>query len=192
MYNPILCATAGSMDLSIIKIPVITCSCWVIRWVIRRATSAFQIADSISEPVRLVRTLTQSKHRREISAYTWMCHGQRATTEWLHNIGKEETPWCHCRQGQEQEREQPGRHIVEEYPKLTELRREVKKDEKEMVEWRTRHSRGERREKGDVGLEEEREKLEGERVEKLESFFDAVFPLLSDSKSFDATNFLQV
>ena len=59
-----------------------------------------------------------------------MCHGQRAR---LHKIGKEETPWYHCRQGQEQEREQSGRYIVEECPELTALRREVEKDEKDEI-----------------------------------------------------------
>ena len=51
------------------------------------------------------------------------------------------------------------------------------------------NSRHKRREKGDVRVEKEQERLERERVEKLENFFDVVFSLLQDSESFDATNF---
>ena len=57
---------------------------------------------------------------------------------------------------------------MEEYAKLTEARREA---EKELVEWWTRHSRDRKRGKGDVGVEYEREKEEGE---KMENFFCSV------------------
>ena len=47
---------------------------------------------------------------------------------WLHKVGKEDTPGCHC----QSQMEQSGKHIVEEYVKLTELklRREVEKEQK--------------------------------------------------------------
>ena len=56
----------------------------------------------------------------------------------------------------------------------------------------TRHSRSRKKEpeKGDVGVEKEREKVEGEKAEKLASFFGAIYEFLSDFKNFDATKFL--
>ena len=50
-----------------------------------------------------------------------------------------------------------------------------------MGEWRTRHSRDKKKEKGDVGAEVVREKEEGE---KLESFFCTAHELLTDSAKF--------
>ena len=46
-----------------------------------------------------------------------------------------------------------------------------------MVEWWTRHSRSRRRRKGNVGVENEKEKQEGERMER---FFYVVYEFLSD------------
>ena len=60
-------------------------------------------------------------------------------------LAEEDTPGCHCSQT-----DQSARHTVEECVKLTELGREVEKDE--MVEWWTRHSRIERERKGIRGL----------------------------------------
>ena len=53
--------------------------------------------------------------------------------------------------------------------KLTEVRKEVEKDE--MEEWQTRHLRNRKKEKGDVRVERGREKEEGEKEEKLASLF---------------------
>ena len=73
---------------------------------------------------------------------------------------------------------------MEECVELTELRREVEKEE--MVEW-TRHSRNRKRKKGDVGVENEKQKQEGE---KMERFSNAGYEFLTDFNSSDATNFL--
>ena len=47
-------------------------------------------------------------------------------------------------------------------PRVTALRREVEE------EWRMCHLRNRKKEKGDIGVEKEREKEEGEKLEKLE------------------------
>ena len=128
---------------------------------------------------------TEVAPQGNISLYM-ACHGKGPQQKWLHKMGKEEALWCHCLQGQ-----QSRRHIVEECPKLTELKRELEKGEDEMVEWRTRHSpSGKQRDKGEMGVEKEKEKLEGERMEKMELLFGAVHSLLSDFERFDVTNFL--
>ena len=77
---------------------------------------------------------------------------------------KLDSPGCHC-----QQEEQSGRHIVEGCPRLAELKRGV--DELELAEWHTRHAGNRRKRKGDVGVEEEKEKVEGEKREKLADFF---------------------
>ena len=98
-------------------------------------------------------------HRRAISAYAWCVMEKGPQRRWLHRIGKEKTPGCHCHQQQKQS----GRHIVEECPELIALRREVEE------EWWMCHLRlNRKKEKGDIGVEKEREKEEGEKLEKLE------------------------
>ena len=93
----------------------------------------------------------------------------------FHRIGKEETPECHCQEEQSGivlyllpvlKSSQGGTsHVVETYSKLAETRGGV---EDEMEEWQTRHLRNRKREKGNVRVEKEREKQEGDR---MESFF---------------------
>ena len=50
------------------------------------------------------------------------------------------------------------------------------------------HLRNRKKEKGDVGVEKEREKKEGEKLEKLEVFFSTVYDFLSDFENFDITS----
>ena len=51
------------------------------------------------------------------------------------------------------------------------------------------HLRNRKKEKGDIGVEKEREKEEGEKLEKLEAFFGALYNFLSDSENFDAMSY---
>ena len=44
----------------------------------------------------------------------------------------------------------------------------------ELEDWEMRFLRSRKKEKGDVGVEKEREKEEGEKVEKLASFFGEI------------------
>ena len=71
-------------------------------------------------------------HRRAISAYTWWVTEKGPQWRWLHKIGKEDTPECHC-----QNLGQSEKHAVEECAKLAEVRKKVEKEE--MEEWWTRH-----------------------------------------------------
>ena len=79
--------------------------------------------------------------------------------------------------------EQSGRHIVEQCPELIALRREVED------EWRMRHLRNRKKEKGDIGVEKEKEKEEGEKLEQLEAFFGVLYDFLSDFENFDAMSY---
>ena len=96
-----------------------------------------------------------------------MCHGERTTAD----VALQDRKGRHPRMSL---LEQSGKHTMEECMKLTELKREVEK--KEIVEWWTPcHSKNRKRKKGDVGVENEKEKQEGE---KMERFFNAVHEFL--------------
>ena len=60
-------------------------------------------------------------HRRATSAYTWCVTEKGPQRRWLHKLGKEDTPGCHC-QSQLQS-EVSGKHTVEECEVLTGLRK---------------------------------------------------------------------
>ena len=107
-----------------------------------------------------------------------MCYGERTTAEVVALNWGADTPGCHrviiiiishCHQP-----EQSEGHTVEECTKLTELRREVGRDE--MVEWRTRHSRS--------------RKCTGDAGERFASFFYVVYDFLTKGEEFDVTNFV--
>src|SRR5258706_5199548 len=106
-------------------------------------------------------------HRKAISAYTWCVTEKGPQNKWLHKIKKKDTPECHCHEQQSQPHPvQSGEHLVERCNILGEKGKLVEREE--MREWKTRHSRGQlkdRREKGPVGPEKEKEE------DKLESFF---------------------
>ena len=74
---------------------------------------------------------------------------------------------------------------MEECEKLVELRKALGT---ELEDWGTRHLRSRKKEKWDVGVEREREQEEGEKTEKLASFFGTIYEFLSDFKSFEAMN----
>ena len=119
-------------------------------------------------------------NRRAISAYTWCVTEKGPQRRWLHKIGKAGTPACDCRDAvkeeeeEEAQEEQSGEHLVEGCRLLAEASGLVEKEE--MREWRTRHARDKKKRKGDVGMEKEKEKEEGE---KLASFFGAVYEFFS-------------
>ena len=52
-----------------------------------------------------------------------------------------------------------------------------------------RRLRNRKKEKGDIGIEKEREKEEGEKLEKLEALFGALYDFLSDFENFDAISY---
>ena len=89
-------------------------------------------------------------HSRAISAYTWCVTKEGPQRRWLHRIGREEAPECHCGDSA-----QSGRHVVEGCGKLTELRRVLGQG---LEDWETRHLRRRRKgERGDVGVKKEKE-----------------------------------
>ena len=52
-----------------------------------------------------------------------------------------------------------------------------------------RYLRNRKKEKGDIRVEKEREKEEGQKLEKLEAFFGALYDPLSDFKNFDTMSY---
>ena len=52
--------------------------------------------------------------------------------------------------------------------------------------------RNRKKEKGDIGIEKEREKKEGEKLEKLEAFFSALYDFLSDFENFDVSSYFSI
>ena len=106
-------------------------------------------------------------NRRAISAYTWCITEKGPQRRWLHKIKNADTPECDCHQ------EHSGEHLVEGCGLLAEAQESVEKEE--IREWGTRHTRDKKKKKGDVGIEKEEGKEEGER---LEGFFGAIYNFL--------------
>ena len=105
------------------------------------------------------------RHRKAISAYTWCVTEKGPQKKWLHFVKKSDTPECHCYG----EQAQSGEHLVERCELLTEDWEKVKRED--MGAWKSRHiqKQPEKKKKGPVEPEKEKE------VDEIESFICHIY-----------------